>query len=312
MSSRELLAVSQPAPNWISPLDSLFSYRQLTAAYCADSPWEMAGPPQTLWLQIVGWNNCQRGDAWSLHGPPKQRKNGKCTSCWAAALLLLLGQIQQQETSRPGHSPSHNDCTRTLPADIKADSQPQRSPAARKQSIPGGSFSALPNPFNSPLLPCPPYLNIKEGAGEIKGQAHQQHSLEHNTNVYVSLLVLILMKKIKSILYRRGGLLHCEWAQISYGKKRWLDLPCGGWREGGRMPLHSVSSPTDAIQSHWMRIRGRRAQDTWMAWVALFNLCSSHPSGEQATPLFSMFLLNDFLPGRMTGTLIICLRKMKG
>lgn len=130
MSSRELLAVSQPAPNWISPLDSLFSCRQCTAAYCADSPWEMAGPPQNLWLQIVGWNNCQRGAAWSLHGPSKQRKNGKGTtatchggnplaSCWAAALLLLLGQIQQQEKPRPSCSPRRNDCMRTLPADIR-------------------------------------------------------------------------------------------------------------------------------------------------------------------------------------------------
>lgn len=165
-----------------------------------------------------------------LYTAPKQRKNGKCTSCWAAALLLLLGQIQQQETSRSGRSPSHNDCTRTLPADTKTDSQPQRSPAARKQSIPGGSFSALPNPFNSPLLPCPPYLNIKEGAGEIKGQAHQQHSLEHNTNV----LVLILMKKIKSILYRRGGLL-----KNIVNEHRFPMVRKGGWicrvGDGGRV-----------------------------------------------------------------------------
>lgn len=134
MSSRELLAVSQPAPNCVSPLDSLFSCRQRTAAYCADAPWEMAGPPQNLWLQMVGWNNCQAGDAWSFHAPsPKPRKNGKSTtatccgggnpldSCWAAALLLLLGRLQQQEKPRPSHSPRHNDCTHILPADIKAD-----------------------------------------------------------------------------------------------------------------------------------------------------------------------------------------------
>lgn len=37
----------------------------------------MAGPLQNTWPQIVGWNSRQWGDAWSLHGPQKERKYGK-------------------------------------------------------------------------------------------------------------------------------------------------------------------------------------------------------------------------------------------
>lgn len=52
---------------------------------------------------------------------------------------------------------------------------------------------------------------------------------------------------------------------------------------------------------------GTLGQQGWCCLTFAF-----HASGEQAAPLFSMFLLNDFPPGGLTGALIICLRKMKG
>ena len=71
----------------------------------------MAGSPQNTSPQIVGWSNCQWGGACSLHGPQKERKNGKCVtaasaqgtehySYWVAALLWLLGKIWQDREPR--------------------------------------------------------------------------------------------------------------------------------------------------------------------------------------------------------------------
>ena len=71
----------------------------------------MAGSPQNTSPQIVGWSNCQWGGACSLHGPQKERKNGKCItaasaqgtehySYWVAALLWLLGKIWQDKEPR--------------------------------------------------------------------------------------------------------------------------------------------------------------------------------------------------------------------
>lgn len=125
----------------------------------------------------------------------------------------------------------------------------------------------------------------------------------------------MLMKKIKSILSVH---LHIEKEGFYIvNEHRFPQLRKGAWichvgvSGGVRMPLYSVNP--HKCHSEPQYLYQRQTSTGYLdGGVALFNLCSSHPSGEQATPLFSMFLLNDFPLGGLTGTLIICLRKMKG
>lgn len=104
---------------------------------------------------------------WSLHAspPPKQRTNGKweratCSGgsshycSWAAALLLLLGQIVQEEKSRSGSLHWCNSCACVLPVDVKSDSKSTEDISNQNVMHSRKYFFS----FSEPFQPPPPAL----------------------------------------------------------------------------------------------------------------------------------------------------------
>ena len=97
--------------------------------------------------------------------PRKQRTNGKCEratcsggsshySSWAAALVLLLGQIQQQEKPRSVSWHWRSSCACVLRADVKSDSESTEDISNRNVMHSRKCFFS----FSEPFLPPPPAL----------------------------------------------------------------------------------------------------------------------------------------------------------